>query len=172
MVDKGLGDMWVCLTRGSHWHCWVKRLGGMVQRQIFSSFIPCIFMNTFITSILLVPKVIFCRQLWLMMSNKLRYQLLHTLLGLLITNLVDAKLKYIYHPYFFLNKLKQWPILKSNQQKLTLSGHHCACWYRNTVIIRLWIANYIHHKVWDNITNPFPNFNSVTIFFLQQWQLK
>ena len=26
-----------------------------------------------------------------------------------------------------------------------------------------WISNYIHYKVWDEITYPFPNFNSATI---------
>ena len=25
------------------------------------------------------------------------------------------------------------------------------------------ISNFIHHKVWDEITNPFPNFNSATV---------
>ena len=26
-----------------------------------------------------------------------------------------------------------------------------------------WISNYIHYKVWDEITYPFPNFNSATV---------
>ena len=26
-----------------------------------------------------------------------------------------------------------------------------------------WISNHMHNKVWDEITNPFPNFNSCTI---------
>ena len=26
-----------------------------------------------------------------------------------------------------------------------------------------WINNYIHYKVWNEITNPFPNFNGATV---------
>ena len=29
--------------------------------------------------------------------------------------------------------------------------------------ISVWISNYIHHKVWDEITHPFLNFNSASI---------
>ena len=31
-----------------------------------------------------------------------------------------------------------------------------------------WISNYIHYKVWDEITYPFLNFNGVTAEF-QEW---
>ena len=27
----------------------------------------------------------------------------------------------------------------------------------------LWISNYIHYKVWDEITYPFLNFNGATV---------
>ena len=30
-------------------------------------------------------------------------------------------------------------------------------------LIRPWINNHIHYKVWDEITYPFPNFNSATV---------
>ena len=30
-------------------------------------------------------------------------------------------------------------------------------------LIAAWIANYIHYKVWDEITYPFTNFNSATV---------
>ena len=30
-------------------------------------------------------------------------------------------------------------------------------------LIQAWISNHIYYKVWDEITYPFPNFNSVTI---------
>ena len=30
-------------------------------------------------------------------------------------------------------------------------------------LIPKWISNYIHYKVWDEITYPMPNFNDVTI---------
>ena len=30
-------------------------------------------------------------------------------------------------------------------------------------LIQTCISNYIHYKVWDEITYPFPNFNSATI---------
>ena len=33
-------------------------------------------------------------------------------------------------------------------------------------LIPAWISNYIHCKVWDEITYPFPNFNSATIEIL------
>ena len=29
--------------------------------------------------------------------------------------------------------------------------------------IPVWISDYIHHKVWDEITYPFPNFNGATV---------
>ena len=29
--------------------------------------------------------------------------------------------------------------------------------------IPAWINNYIHYKVWDEITYPFPNFNSIAV---------
>ena len=35
-------------------------------------------------------------------------------------------------------------------------------------IIPTWISNHMHNKVWDEITNPLPNFNSCTIKF---WEL-
>ena len=31
------------------------------------------------------------------------------------------------------------------------------------VISAAWISNYIHYKVWDEITYLFPNFNSATV---------
>ena len=30
-------------------------------------------------------------------------------------------------------------------------------------LIPAWISDYIHYKVWDEITYPFPNFNSGTV---------
>ena len=30
-------------------------------------------------------------------------------------------------------------------------------------LIPAWISNYIHYKVWDEITYPFPNFNGCTV---------
>ena len=30
-------------------------------------------------------------------------------------------------------------------------------------LIRTWICNHIHYKVWDEITYPFLNFNGVTV---------
>ena len=30
-------------------------------------------------------------------------------------------------------------------------------------LIPVWISNYIHHKVWDEITYPFPNFNGAAV---------
>ena len=31
------------------------------------------------------------------------------------------------------------------------------------ILIPAWISNYIHYKVWDEITYPFPNFNSAAV---------
>ena len=28
-----------------------------------------------------------------------------------------------------------------------------------------WISNYMYHKVWDELTYPFPNFNGYTVEF-------
>ena len=30
-------------------------------------------------------------------------------------------------------------------------------------LISAWISNYIHYEVWDEITDPFPNFNGATV---------
>ena len=34
---------------------------------------------------------------------------------------------------------------------------------RKFTLIPAWISNYIHHKVWDEITHPFLNFNGATV---------
>ena len=46
----------------------------------------------------------------------------------------------------------------------------CYCWgkvsplkSKEQAVISAWISNYTHHKVWDEITYPFPNFNSCTV---------
>ena len=33
----------------------------------------------------------------------------------------------------------------------------------NKTLVPAWISNYIHYKVWDEITYPFPNFKGATI---------
>ena len=33
----------------------------------------------------------------------------------------------------------------------------------NLILIPVWISIYIHYKVWDEITYPFPNVNSCTV---------
>ena len=30
-------------------------------------------------------------------------------------------------------------------------------------LIPTWLSNYIHYKVWDEITDPFLNFNGATV---------
>ena len=30
-------------------------------------------------------------------------------------------------------------------------------------LIPVWISDYIHYQMWDEITNPFPNFNGATV---------
>ena len=35
-------------------------------------------------------------------------------------------------------------------------------WYGLT-LIPAWISNYIHYKMWDEITNPFTHFNGATV---------
>ena len=34
---------------------------------------------------------------------------------------------------------------------------------RELTLIPAWMINYIHYKVWDEITYPFPNFNDATV---------
>ena len=50
--------------------------------------------------------------------------------------------------------------------KLIHAGKRGSCgpfyWYGLTLILA-WISNYIHYKVWDEITNPFLNFNGATV---------
>ena len=31
------------------------------------------------------------------------------------------------------------------------------------MIFRAWISNYIHYKMWEEITYPFPDFNGATV---------
>ena len=33
-------------------------------------------------------------------------------------------------------------------------------YYHSLPLILVWISNYLSNKVWDEITYPFPNFNS------------
>ena len=36
-------------------------------------------------------------------------------------------------------------------------------YYYGLTLIPAWISNYIHHKMWYEITYPFPNFNGATV---------
>ena len=36
-------------------------------------------------------------------------------------------------------------------------------YYHEVTLIPSWISIYIHHKVWDEITYPFLNFNGTTV---------
>ena len=55
---------------------------------------------------------------------------------------------------------------------LTSLSSQCYMWYMFTsglfylhglTLIPAWISNYIHYKVWDEITYPFLNFNGCTV---------
>ena len=35
--------------------------------------------------------------------------------------------------------------------------------YYGLTLIPTWISNYIHHKMWDEITYPFLSFNGATV---------
>ena len=35
--------------------------------------------------------------------------------------------------------------------------------YQHGYLIPAWISHYIHYKVWDEITYPFPNFSGAAI---------
>ena len=39
---------------------------------------------------------------------------------------------------------------------------------RDLTEIHTWINNYIHYKVWDEMTYPFPNFNGCTVEILDR----
>ena len=44
------------------------------------------------------------------------------------------------------------------------SSHSSMTWWcHNMEMLSAWISNYIHYKVWDEITYPFLNFNGCTI---------
>ena len=49
------------------------------------------------------------------------------------------------------------PFLISSENNL---GPLLLTWFN---LIPTWISNYIHYKVWDEITYPMPNFNDVTV---------
>ena len=34
---------------------------------------------------------------------------------------------------------------------------------KDLTLILIWISNYNHYNMWDEIIYPFPNFNSVTV---------
>ena len=36
-------------------------------------------------------------------------------------------------------------------------------YWHGLTLIQAWISNQIHNKTWDEINNPFPNFNGATI---------
>ena len=36
-------------------------------------------------------------------------------------------------------------------------------YYHGLTLFPAWISNYIHYKMWDEITYPFLNFNSATV---------
>ena len=42
-------------------------------------------------------------------------------------------------------------------------GYSSPFYHHGLTLIPTRICNYIHYKVWDEITHPFPNFNSATI---------
>ena len=43
-----------------------------------------------------------------------------------------------------------------------------AFYQHGSILIPAWISNYIEHKVWDEITYPFPNFNGKAV---EVWKL-
>ena len=36
-------------------------------------------------------------------------------------------------------------------------------YWHGFTLLSAWISNYIHYKMWDEITHPFPNFNSANV---------
>ena len=53
----------------------------------------------------------------------------------------------------FLQNLWRWLLLS-----------YCGPFYwHDLTLIPAWISNYIHYKVWDEITYPFLNFNGATV---------
>ena len=45
-----------------------------------------------------------------------------------------------------------------------ISIDFCGPFYEHGLtLIPAWISNYIHYKVWDEITYPFLNFNGATV---------
>ena len=46
--------------------------------------------------------------------------------------------------------------------QVTYRLHKAGYWTINVILA--WIRSYMHKEVWDEITNPFPNFNSALTF--------
>ena len=72
----------------------------------------------------------------------------------------ETRLSYIVHlhcnltycPVVEAEEILQWPIL--------FTRNNC-----NPGMV--WVSNYIHYRVWDEITYPFPNFNGITV---EDWE--
>ena len=53
-------------------------------------------------------------------------------------------------------EIKMQGYITSHREK----GHF---YLHGLTLIPAWISNYIHYKVWDEITYPFLNFNGATV---------
>ena len=80
-------------------------------------------------------------------------------------------------------------IVRASIAKILISeinrGHYYCCHCRGPLLCKIdtgysfnlhkltlipaWISNHIHHKVWDEITHPFPNFDVTAVKFENGW---
>ena len=56
-------------------------------------------------------------------------------------------------------KAPTYPVLSEDYNFNTCGPFY---WHGSALILA-WISNYIHYKVWDEITYPFLNFNGATV---------
>ena len=56
------------------------------------------------------------------------------------------------------------PFMTAACNNTAMDNYTIGPFYQHTsTLIPAWISNYFHHKIWDETTYPFPNFNRATV---------
>ena len=87
---------------------------------------------------------------------------------------IDKKLHlfFLFVFCFVFNVIAHVHFLVQNRRQRLIISWVCWKWKLHWIMIKnfpglglipAWIFNYIHHKMWDEITYPFPNFNGCTV---------
>ena len=76
--------------------------------------------------------------------------------ALILSLAVHTSIKVKIHTFTWLVK---WPDFTDADESIVWDPFY----YHGLTLIPAWISNYIHYKVWDEITYPFINFNGATV---------